>query len=212
MSRKTLLKEYNKKKQDIAKRLRDFNQFMGLDGKEIFSELSFCLFTPGSKALNGAKAVEGLKKEGLLFKGKRSSVAKRLKGLVRFHNNKASYLVAARASFRNGDGLDVKKRLDTDNIFNTREWLVKNIKGLGYKEASHFLRNIGLGKDIAILDTHILKNLKAYGIIDKIPTTISRGRYIDIEHRMRDFASEIGIPMDALDLLFWSGQTGFIFK
>ncbi|GAJ17855.1 unnamed protein product, partial [marine sediment metagenome] len=24
-----------------------------------------------------------------------------------------------------------------------REWVVKNFKGLGYKEASHFLRNIG---------------------------------------------------------------------
>jgi len=43
------------------------------------------------------------------------------------------------------------------------EWLVKNLTGLGYKEAGHFLRNIGSGK-IAILDRHILRNLHALAL------------------------------------------------
>jgi N-glycosylase/DNA lyase len=94
-----------------------------------------------------------------------------------------------------------------------RDWLVENIKGYGYKEASHFLRNIGLGRDIAILDRHILKNLKRYGVISKIPDSVgSRKVYLDIEERMRRFSKRSGIPMDALDLVFWSMQTGFIFK
>ncbi len=90
--------------------------------------------------------------------------------------------------------------------------LVRNIKGFGYKEASHFLRNIGMGKDIAILDRHILKNLKRYGAIKKIPSHMSTRQYLDIEDKARRFARKIRIPLDELDLLFWSRETGEIFK
>ena len=70
-----------------------------------------------------------------------------------------------------------------------------------------------MGSDIAILDRHILKNLKKYGVISKIPDSVgSRKIYITIEEKMRAFSKETGIPLDALDLLFWSMQTGFIFK
>ena len=107
---------------------------------------------------------------------------------------------------------NVKDVLNTKDAFKTREWLVKNIKGLGYKEASHFLRNIGYGRDIAILDTHILKTLKKLGIIRKIPPYISKRNYCKIEDRMRRFARKKGIPLEELDLLLWSSETGFIFK
>jgi len=80
------------------------------------------------------------------------------------------------------------------------------------KEASHFLRNIGLGKDLAILDRHILKNLKEYGVINEIPKSITKKVYIAIEDKMREFSKRINIPMDELDLLFWSKETGIIFK
>lgn len=33
----------------------------------------------------------------------------------------------------------------------TREWLVGEISGMGYKEAGHFLRNIGMGENKTIL-------------------------------------------------------------
>ncbi len=104
-------------------------------------------------------------------------------------------------------------KVGTVPIFPMREWLVENIKGLGYKEASHFLRNIGLGKDIAILDRHILKNLQKYGVIDKIPSSLgSRRVYLEIEEKMKALSKETRIPLEDMDLLFWSLQTGFIFK
>ena len=93
-----------------------------------------------------------------------------------------------------------------------RLWLVKNIKGMGMKEASHFLRNIGKGNDIAILDRHILRNLERYKVIDSIPKTITLKRYIEIENCVRKLSEDTKIPMDALDLLFWSKETGEIFK
>ena len=105
-----------------------------------------------------------------------------------------------------------KKNLIAKDALATREWLVSNIKGIGYKEAGHFMRNIGLGRDLVILDTHILKNLKRFNVIRDIPVSMGKNKYFHIEEGMRRFAKDIDIPLDALDLLFWSHQTGFIFK
>ena len=208
---KKLKSDYSKKKQKIKERLKEFDDVGKTGDEEIFEELCFCLFTPQSKAVSCDKAVRELKKSSLLLKGDKRAVRNRLKG-VRFPNNKAGYLITARRTFRNGRSIDIKGRLNTDNIFSTRDWLVENIKGLGYKEASHFLRNIGLGRDLAILDVHILKNLKRYGVIDKIPTSISKKNYLEIEEKMKVFSKKIDIPFEELDLLFWSNQTGIIFK
>jgi N-glycosylase/DNA lyase len=106
----------------------------------------------------------------------------------------------------------IKEMLKPGDPFGTREWLVENVKGIGYKEASHFLRNIGLGRDMAVLDVHILRNLKRYDIIDKRLDSLTRKSYMDIENRMRKFSERIDIPMEELDLLFWAKETGFIFK
>ena len=94
----------------------------------------------------------------------------------------------------------------------TREWLVENVRGMSYKEASHFLRNIGQGEKLTILDRHILKNLKALNVIDKVPKSLSKKKYLEIEEKMMDFADRIKIPLDHLDLLLWYKETGEIFK
>jgi N-glycosylase/DNA lyase len=92
-----------------------------------------------------------------------------------------------------------------------REWLVKNVKGIGYKEASHFLRNIGY-KNMAILDRHILKNLVRVGVLNSLPKSLSRTNYLDIEKKFLNFSKKINIAMDELDLLFWSMETGEVLK
>lgn len=216
-----LTSKYKRKRHKIRQRLKEFRYLYKAKDEDIFEELCFCILTPQSKALNCDKAVKELKKSGLLFKGSRGDIRAKLKG-IRFPNNKANYLVAARKFFsaqggsasggKNGRTLEVKSKLDGNNPFGTRDWLVKNVRGLGYKEASHFLRNIGFGKDMAILDVHILKNLKRYKVIEKIPTSVNKNTYIDIENRMRKFSRRIKIPLQELDLLFWSNHTGFIFK
>ncbi len=93
-----------------------------------------------------------------------------------------------------------------------RKWLTDNIKGIGYKEAGHFLRNVGIGKDLAILDRHILKNLKVYGAIKEIPEKLNVKTYLETEKQMQDFAKNLKIPMSHLDMLFWCKNTGGIFK
>jgi len=132
---------------------------------------------------------------------------------VRFHNKKAGYIVIARKVFLENRKISIKKTLDGfHDTLECRDWLVQHIKGLGYKEASHFLRNIGYGENIAILDRHILRNLCRLGIIHEIPKSLTRSQYLHIENKMAVFAEQITVPLSHLDLLFWFIETGEIFK
>ncbi|MFH0763839.1 MAG: N-glycosylase/DNA lyase [Candidatus Omnitrophota bacterium] len=210
---KELVSEYKNRKHEIRKRLKEFACLHKGRDEDIFRELSFCILTANANAMRCDEAVKELARLGLLLKGMPRQLRPVLRGRTRFHNKKADYIIGARDLFKRGRSIDIKNSLDKKNILATRDWLVENIKGFGYKEASHFLRNIGLGKDMAILDRHILKNLKRYGVIGRVPDSVGpKKAYIDIENKMKEFSKIINIPMEELDLLFWSLQTGFIFK
>ena len=203
---------YQERREEIQKRLAEFRQVMTWKDEEVFSELCFCLLTPQSSAKVCWEAVTALKQKTLLLKGQPPELEPYLRS-VRFSDSKAKYIVEARTMFSNDGKMHLKSRISSFyNPFELREWLVENVKGLGYKEASHFLRNIGLGEGFAILDRHILRNLNQLRVITEIPATITKKRYLEIEERLRRFATEIGIPMADLDLLFWSKETGWIFK
>ena len=195
-------------KPNIETKLKEFCDIWktGNDSTLIL-ELYFCLLTPQSKAKVCWRAVVRIKESGLLFEGSANQIQKCLEG-VRFKNNKARYINIAQKQFEN-----IKKEIKShQNIIDLRDWLVKNVKGLGYKEASHFLRNIGLGTNIAILDRHILRNLKLFHVIEEIPSSISKSKYFEIEEIMKNFSKKVKIPLDHLDLLLWSKETGEIFK
>ncbi|MCK5290358.1 MAG: N-glycosylase/DNA lyase [Candidatus Aenigmarchaeota archaeon] len=210
-----LKESYMKKKEDIELRLQDFRSVFNMPDRFIFKELCFCLLTPQSKARTCNRAIEKLYSNMLLFSGMEKEISENIRD-IRFRNNKARYIILARDFFTDSKTreISIKKAIQKHekDIPALRLWLVKNIKGLGMKEASHFLRNIGKGDDIAILDRHILKNLERYRIIDSIPKSITQKRYIKIENCVRKLSKDTGIPMDALDLLFWSEETGEIFK
>lgn len=89
---------------------------------------------------------------------------------------------------------------------------MKNVKGLGLKEASHFLRNIGFFEDIAILDRHILRNLVRLKVTRGIPTGLTDKKYLEIEERTLQFCEQNKIKPEELDLVLWARETGFVFK
>ena len=210
---KELQELYRAKKNDIVKRLKDFRRFrQKSNDEEIFRELAFCIFTPQSKAKSCWASIQKLDEEDLLFKGSAEQIRQNLH-CVRFHNKKAEYLVRARNLFLKNGELSLKPLLNSyPDIRECREWLVKNLTGLGYKEASHFLRNIGFGEKIAILDRHILRNLQLLGVIPEVPESLSRTKYLGIEEKMAECAAKIAIPLSHLDLLLWYKETGVIFK
>lgn len=200
-----LRESYASKKSEIRKRLAYFRRDKTDD--EIFEEFAFCLLTPQSKARTCWESVERLRKKGIIYKGTEKQVRESL--VCRFPNNKARFFVEARQFFLSNLA-EIKTLMN--NPMELREYLVKNVKGYGYKEASHFIRNIGLGSDVAILDRHIIKNLVKYGALREEPKSLAGKHYLETEKRMREFSSRIGIPLDELDLLFWSEEAGEIFK
>jgi N-glycosylase/DNA lyase len=204
---------YKSRKKQIKQRLLDFQRVWTEPDERIFAELAFCFCTPQSKAKSCWDAVSSLQDSGLLHDGSHDEIRKTLHKKVRFHNNKASYILHARSIFSQSGNMQIKKKLlELGTPYEMREWLVSNLKGMGYKEASHFLRNIGLGQELAILDRHILKNLHKHKAIKEVPKSLTPKRYKEIESSMREFSKKTCIPMDEMDLLFWSEETGEVFK
>lgn len=201
----TLQEEFRGRKNAIRKRLSDF---AAVKSEEYFYELVYCLLTPQSSAVNAGVAVERLKAAGLLEREiEPSALLYQKDSYIRFHNTKGKHLKEAKQKFE-----EIVSALSNGHSSpDLREWLVRNVKGLGWKEASHFLRNIG-HRDLAILDRHILRNLRRHNVIGSLPTTLTPKRYMEIERRFKEFADRVGIRMDELDLLFWSRETGEILK
>jgi len=208
-----ILKTYSIIKPEIEKRIAEFKKIREkATDKELFYELVFCIMTPQSKAKSCGKALELLIKENLIFNGTAEEISEKI-NIVRFRNNKAKYIVEARGKFTQGKYFKMRDILYSHgDVQNIREWLVNNIKGIGYKEASHFLRNTGFGDEIAILDRHILKNMILSGILSEKPKTLSPATYLLIEKKLIDFSKKIKIPPDHLDFVWWYKEAGEVYK
>lgn len=208
-----LFKLYEQIKGKIEKRLSEFEEiYKNGDDEKFFEELVFCILTPQTKALNCHRALKILKESNLLLKGNKDEISKKI-NFIRFKNHKADYIVNARKIFfKDGKG-NLKKFLSSiEDEKELREELVKNVKGIGLKEASHFLRNIGISKNLVIVDRHILRCAFKYKIIKKIPKTITKKIYLRIENKILKFSRKIGIPPNHLDFLFWYDSNNYFFK
>jgi N-glycosylase/DNA lyase len=183
--------------------------FRAVPPERYFYELCFCLMTPQSSAANAFNAQQAL--EELRFFDTNADpepILRRSEYYIRFHTTKARRLISAKTLFP-----DVMSVIASpDSAFEKREWLVGHVNGLSYKESTHFLRNIGSNDGLAILDVHILRCLVKHGVIDEIPSSLSKAHYLRIESLFQKFAAWLSIPIDHLDLVFWSGATGFILK
>ncbi|HVX00578.1 MAG TPA: N-glycosylase/DNA lyase [Candidatus Babeliaceae bacterium] len=185
----------------IKERLQEFQSLAKQSNELWFSELCFCLLTANAQAIKALAIQQELGSTGFLtLPQEQLSKIIRSHG-HRFHNKKAEYIVQARAY------ADIKDMVIQLNSAQAREFLVHNIKGLGYKEASHFLRNVGYS-DVAIIDRHILKFLLTHGLIKAIPSSISKQYYLELERLLASF----GFPLDLLDLVLWHNITGNILK
>ncbi|MDE1798578.1 MAG: N-glycosylase/DNA lyase [Candidatus Micrarchaeota archaeon] len=204
--------EYLQRRPEIVRRLGYFRS-VGQEGNEVLlSELAFCVCAANSSAKAADRAQRKLAESGLLFSDDTQAISSvLLSSHVRFHKNKAKYLIEARRHLFDQKGLEKAREKHKTQIA-LRDYLAEEVMGLGYKEASHFLRNIGYADDIAILDRHILKNLRSLGVLRRLPKTLTPKRYKAIERKMARFSRQVRIPFAHLDLLFWSEETGRIFK
>ena len=208
-----LQQDYRRKRSRIIKRLAEFKAVYKKGDRAIFEELCYCILTAGSSAKMGLRTVEALK--DILRTGTEEElIARAEKSRVRFWRIRPSYIFHTREYLKDACGLRLRELLDSfDCPDERRDFFAKNkaIKGLGYKEASHFLRNIGF-PGYAILDKHIVNSLREMGLITRRMKPTTQAGYLAIEKRLAKFADELGIDMDHLDLLLWSRKTGEILK
>ena len=189
----------------VDRRISEFKRLGRESSREIFKELCFCILCANYSAERSIRIQREID-DGFLTLPP-SQLIRRLREMGhRFPRSRASYIIAAR---RYSDSIkDVISSLNDPREI--REWLIRNIQGIGPKEASHFLRNIGYS-DLAIIDFHILDLLDRYGIVEK-PKTMTKSRYLRIEDELRRLSRDVGLSLAELDLYLWYIETGKILK
>jgi N-glycosylase/DNA lyase len=204
---------YEARRGIIGARLEEFRDVHRYgDDSRIFEELAFCICTAGASARMGLRSIEALR--DILLEGSLRKLRSRLKGIHRFPNYRPDYIIHTREYLTHEHGFRLRNLIESfEDPLERRDFFARNrdIKGIGYKESSHFLRNIGY-TGYAILDKHILNTLCELGVIGSPKPPGTRDRYIAIENSFKQFAEDIDIPFDELDLLLWSEKTGEVLK
>ncbi len=189
----------------VYERLVEFRSVGSGSDLDLFKELCFCLLTANYTSAGGIRIQKEIG-DGFLHLTQ-EDLAKRLKTLGhRFPNARSKYIVAARKHSTN-----LKSTLASmKDQKEMRSYLAENVLGLGYKEASHFLRNIGY-LDVAILDFHIIDVLVSNQVIRR-PKNLSKKNYIAIEKKLQKLADATNLSQGELDFYLWYLETGKILK
>jgi len=189
----------------VELRMEEFRELGRRSSREIFKELCFCILTANFNAERSIRIQKEIG-DGFLMLPE-PELARRLRILGhRYPEARARYIVLAR---KYSDSL--KETLSSFcSEAGAREWLARDVKGIGYKEASHFLRNIGY-RDLAIVDFHIIDILVRHGLM-KRPKTLTRKKYLETEDLLREVARRSGVSLAELDLYLWFSETGKVLK
>ncbi|EDP73015.1 N-glycosylase/DNA lyase [Hydrogenivirga sp. 128-5-R1-1] len=172
---------------------------------DIFSEACFCILTANSSAAMGIK----IQKE-IGIKGFQELPLEKLFEIIRkkghrFAMQRAERIVKLRD--KKEFLLEIAKK---ENGKEAREILSKEIYGYGYKEASHFLRNIGFD-DVAIIDRHISRFLFEKGLV-KPRKTITKKVYLEAEEALEKIAQQLNLTLSELDLYIFYIKTKKVLK
>lgn len=205
-----LLKQVEKLKDSkikdlIDERIKELKDIGRGNSDELFIELCFCLMTANFDA---ARAIKIQKAIGIGFLNmKEEELASELKKHGhRFPNARAKYINEAKKHQEYIAEMVCETSCDKEK----RKWLAENVKGLGYKESSHFLRNIGMD-NCAIIDFHIVDILVDNKIIEK-PKALNKKAYFEIEDKLQKMAEKLDLTLAELDFYLWYLETGKILK
>ena len=204
---------HQEKRPEIISKLNEFQRIgRSASDERLFEELTFCIYTAGASARMGLRSVEHVRP--VLLKGSMKEVQHALVHAHRWPDARGAYVYETREYLRDHCGLRMRELLaGFETAEERRDFFAANrgVRGLGYKEASHFLRNIGY-RGYAILDKHILARLNEFDVIESPKPPSTKKRYTGLEEKMKLFAESVGIDFDELDLLLWYSKTGEILK
>jgi len=204
---------YRNKRREITDRLAEFAE-VGREASDerLFEELTFCIYTAGASAKMGLRSVERVR--SVFMTGSQKEIEHALERTHMWPEQRAERLYQTREYLSQHCKLRMRELLEGfSSADERRDFFAANpgIRGIGYKEASHFLRNIGY-RGYAILDKHILARLAEFEVIESPKPASTKKKYVAIEEKMKGFAQQVRIDFDELDLLLWYTKTGEILK
>lgn len=125
------------------------------------------------------------------------------RGRYRFFRARTLQLTRAREALAQ---VSLVARLGNNEIpRRLRQSLVADISGLGPKQASMFLRNIGMSYDLAILDTHVLRFMDMQDLMPMDQARIgTMSGYEKAERVVVNYADTLGYPAGYLDWAIWA--------
>lgn len=205
---------------DIFNRIQDSaaNRKSELD---LLKELSCCLLSSQVRYETAVAATSVLAKEGFLslpyykenyrwYEARiRMHLAKPMqvegrKLHYRFPNVRANQLAMLMKNLMKNDSGVSDILYSNDSSILARQAIVDIAPGVGLKQASMFLRNVGYSYDIAILDKHVidfmtLSEMVAAGDIRKLGSQY----YGVAEQKLIGFSEELGYPVGCVDWAIW---------
>ena len=192
-------------KKIVDNKMKDFHSLLSAKNDILFQELCFCLMAANFNAEKSLRIQNTLKDK--LITLSEPKLAEKLKDLGhRYPNVRAKYIVEARKHIPN---LKTVLKSTKDEV-ELRNWFAQNVKGLGLKEASHFLRNIGY-TNFAIVDFHIVDLLVKNKLLEE-PKTITPKIYLQAEEILKGIAKKANLNLAELDLYLWYMETGKVIK
>ncbi|MCQ4343725.1 MAG: N-glycosylase/DNA lyase [Sulfolobales archaeon] len=190
----------------VLERVEEFKLNNNADEDVWFRELVLCVLTANSSFVSAYKVLGYVMEE--FDKGTyRFEQVLKERG-YRFYELKAKYLKNL-VKYRGKIKSWIKPLADRSQAL-AREVLANEIYGIGMKEASHFLRNVGYF-DLAIVDKHVMRFSINSGLVRPFKT-LTRSRYLEIERKLKDLAHQLGMPVGILDLFIWHIETGTVLK
>jgi N-glycosylase/DNA lyase len=121
----------------------------------------------------------------------------------RYPRSKANYI--RRTGERIYENSSIKDMLiEYKDPFNTRSLLISKTVGIGPKQASLFLRNIGYSDNLAILDVHVLRYMSLMNLFSySVKNTGISSIYQQLENVLRKYAEYLNTKLSNLDLAIW---------
>ena len=189
---------------EVLEKREEFIRIGKSGSEDLFSELCFCILAANTSAEMGLRVqkVIGSRRFLSLPQEELSSLLKRVK--YRFYNVRSKFIVNARWI-----APELPELVASSDREGAREYLVSNVDGIGYKEASHFLRNVGIF-DFAILDKHVQAMLLP-GLNEKIGSLTTK-RYLELEGVFKKISERFELEPGIMDLYMWKIATGRIIK
>jgi len=122
----------------------------------------------------------------------------------RYYRLRANHIFRSAKSIY-GQGDSIKRILtQSKDARAARSNIMAIAYGVGPKQASLFLRNIGYADNLAILDSHVLRFMELQAFISKSPLSVSHlNTYERIETILQEYGENINVKLSCLDRAIW---------